>query len=180
MTIDELSPTATLLVVDVQAGTLPNARAIDGDVLVDRIARLATAFRASHRPVVFAVSTGTPPGRTEHGSGGRTWAAGFAELDPRLERRTTEPVLERAAWSAFAGTPLAQILADASSTELVIVGLATTFGVESTARNAADAGLDVIVVSDAVSDPDPEGHTRSVTRVFPALGRVVASEEILG
>ncbi len=85
----------------------------------------------------------------------------------------------RAGWSAFAGTPLIQDLMARQITDVVIVGLATTFGVESTARAAADLGFSVVVVSDAVSDPDPAGHERSLTRVIPALGRVRTTTEVV-
>jgi nicotinamidase-related amidase len=136
MPIIELAPTAALVVVDVQAGTLPNARTVPADLLVDRIRALAEAFRSSGRPVVFVVSTGTPAGRTEYGSGERTWPAGFSDLDARLGRTDVEPLLSRAGWSAFAGTDLTNALHDRGAREIVIVGLATTFGVESTARAA--------------------------------------------
>jgi nicotinamidase-related amidase len=178
MPITNLAPEATLVVVDVQSGTLPNSRAIPADQLVDRIAALAAAFRSTGRPVVFTVSTGTPAGRTTHGPGGRTWPAGFSDLDERLGRTDDEPLLSRLGWSAFAGTELAGDLRARGVREVVIVGLATTFGVESTARAAYDLGFDVIVVTDAISDPDPAGHERSVARVLPVLGRVLTAEEL--
>jgi nicotinamidase-related amidase len=179
MTLDALSPTAALIVVDVQAGTLPNARAVAADDLVPRVAALVDAFHASSRPVVFVASTGTPAGRTEYGDGARIWPDGFAELDARLDRRDGDPLVERAGWSAFAGSDLATLLADRDAHEVVLVGIATTYGVESTARDAYDRDLDVIVVADAVSDPDPAGHERTLTRVVPALGRVATSDELL-
>lgn len=88
-------------------------------------------------------------------------------------------MLRRAGWSAFASTDLEARLRETSTREVIIVGLATTYGVESTARAAADLGFDVIVVADAVSDPDPVGHERTLTRVLPALGRVATTQDIL-
>lgn len=175
----ELPSTTALVVVDVQAGTLPNARAVSAESLVSHVGSLVEAFRGSGRPIAFVVSTGTAPGVTEYGPGGRVWPEGFAELAPGIESRPEDAVQRRAGWSAFAGTSLAEELAAKAITDVVVVGLATTFGVESTARAAADLGFSVVVVSDAVSDPDPSGHERSLTRVFPALGRVRTTSEVL-
>ncbi|GAA1246520.1 nicotinamidase-related amidase [Microbacterium phyllosphaerae] len=175
----EFPSTTALVVVDVQAGTLPNARAVSAENLVSHVGSLVEAFRGSGRPVAFVVSTGTASGVTDHGPGGRVWPEGFAELAPGIDDRGDEPVHPRAGWSAFAGTSLLDDLTAAQITDIVVVGLATTFGVESTARDAADLGFSVVVVSDAVSDPDPSGHERSLTRVFPALGRVRTTAEVL-
>ena len=75
MPLDRLDPTATLLVVDVQALTLPNARSVAADDLLDRVGRLAARFRTTGRTVAYAVSSGTPGGRTDVGSGARSWPA---------------------------------------------------------------------------------------------------------
>lgn len=178
--IERLPPTTALIVVDVQAGTLPNARSVAADDLIPRISQLIDAFRRSDRIVNFVVSSGTTAGATEHGPGGRVWPEGFADLAPGIENRDDEPVYSRAGWSAFAGTPLARDFGMQQITDVVIVGLATTFGVESTARAAADLGFNAVIVVDAVSDPDPEGHERSVTRVFPTLGRTATTHELVG
>lgn len=177
--IERLPPTTALIVVDVQTGTLPNARTVPVDDLLPRVKQLIDAFRRSDRDVSFVVSSGTAAGATEYGPGGRVWPEGFADLAPGIENRDDEPVYPRAGWSAFAGTPLARDISMQQITDVVVVGLATTFGVESTARAAADLGFNVTVVVDAVSDPDPAGHERSVTRVFPALGRVTTTQDLV-
>jgi nicotinamidase-related amidase len=167
---DHLSPNAALLVVDLQPLTLGNARTISADDLVPRIAALVDAFRASGRPVVFALSTGTPAGATQFGAGGRVWPAELATTLPALAPRADELVVSRPGWSAFSGTELDAHLTSLGVEQLVIAGIATTFGVESSARDAYDRGYHVVIAQDAVSDPDPEGHARSIERVFPMLG----------
>jgi nicotinamidase-related amidase len=62
----------------------------------------------------------------------------------------------------------------------VLAGLATSFGVESTARQAYDLGYSVVVAADAISDPNPDAHTASLTRVFPALGQSGPTDTIIG
>jgi hypothetical protein len=56
-------------------------------------------------------------------------------------------------------------------TQVVIAGVATSFGVESTARQAYDDGYNVTLAIDAMTDVRAESHEHSVTRVFPVLER---------
>ncbi|GGK93513.1 cysteine hydrolase family protein [Nocardia jinanensis] len=179
MPITELAATTALVVVDVQSGTLPNARSVPGDQLLDRVSALLTGFRKAGHTVVHLVTTGTPDGRTQHAETGQSWSEDQIRIPPEAAPSGNESVLRRRAWSGFSGTDLEQRLRAAGITTVVVAGLATTFGVESTARSAYDLGFDVVVAADAVSDPDPTGHERSLTRVFPVLGQVVTADEIL-
>jgi nicotinamidase-related amidase len=65
-------------------------------------------------------------------------------------------------------------------TQVIIVGLATSFGVESTARQAYDLGYNVVLVTDAMSDMRAEAHDNSVSRIFPILGETGTTGDILG
>ncbi|MGW0180409.1 isochorismatase family cysteine hydrolase [Nocardia sp. NPDC003345] len=179
MPLTELPAASALVVVDMQSGTLPNARAVPADLLLDRVALLLTGFRQAGHTVVHLVATGTPDGRTAYADSGRSWDEDRTEIPPEVAPTGNEPLLRRRAWSGFAGTDLEQRLRAGGVTTVVVAGLATTFGVESTARSAYDLGFDVIVAADAVSDPDPAGHERSITRVFPVLGRVAAAADIV-
>lgn len=179
MTVERISDASALVVVDLQAGTLANPFMRPAAEIVAAAVELIAAFRAAGRPIVFAVSTGSPRGQTEYGAG-RTWPDGFDTLAPELDRRAGEPLLSRAAWSAFADTGLDAILRDAGVTEVVIAGVATTFGIESTARDAYDLGLDVVLVADAMSDMSEEAHAQAVQGRFPALARLATTVEIVG
>jgi nicotinamidase-related amidase len=59
------------------------------------------------------------------------------------------------------------------------VVLATSFGVESTARDAYDLGFSVALVLDAMTDPSLDAHLNSATRIFPALGQTGSTAEII-
>jgi nicotinamidase-related amidase len=63
--------------------------------------------------------------------------------------------------------------------QVVVVGLATSFGVESTARAAYDLGYDVILPVDAMTDIAVEAHENSIRRTFPALGRTTTTDELI-
>ena len=64
-------------------------------------------------------------------------------------------------------------------TQIVLTGVATSIGVESTARSAYDHGYNVALVADAMTDRDAEAHRYSVEKIFPRLGQMVGSEELL-
>jgi nicotinamidase-related amidase len=98
---------------------------------------------------------------------------------PEIVPADGDTVVSRRAWSVFAGTGLAGTLAAAGVTQVVIVGLATSFGVESSARDAYDAGFNVAVAVDAISDMRAEAHENSVTRIFPILGETATAAEIV-
>ena len=58
-------------------------------------------------------------------------------------------------------------------------GIATGSGVEATARQAYDQGYNVVLVTDAMTDLDPEMHNHAVEKVFPRIGERVTTAEIL-
>ncbi|MET0860021.1 MAG: isochorismatase family protein, partial [Microbacterium sp.] len=64
-------------------------------------------------------------------------------------------------------------------TQVVLAGVATSFGVESTARGAYDLGYNVVVATDAITDLRMESHDASVTRVFPVLALTGSTAEII-
>lgn len=82
-------------------------------------------------------------------------------------------------WGAFTGTGLNEHLRSLGVTEVVIAGIATSAGVESTARQAHELGYNVALAVDAMTDRSAEAHTNSVTRIFPRLGETGVTQEII-
>ncbi|MEP6479388.1 MAG: isochorismatase family cysteine hydrolase [Rhodoglobus sp.] len=167
-----------LLVIDLQALPLGNSKTMPADQLLRSVAALIGAFRDAGLPVVYAVSTGTPVGRTSSAESGRNWSTEQAYIAPEVKPLETEIVVRRAAWSAFAGTGLAELLRDLNVTTTVVVGLATPFGIESTAHDAYDAGFTVVVPTDAIAAPELTAHEWTINRVIPLLGTTALSEDI--
>jgi len=64
-------------------------------------------------------------------------------------------------------------------TQVVIAGIATSIGVESTARYAYELGFNVTLAIDAMTDMNLDAHTNSVTRIFPRLGETGTTQEII-
>ena len=179
MTITALDSTTALIVIDLQAGTLGGPTAHPAEEIVARAADLLAAFRERGLLVVLANVNGTPAGRTEYGAGAREFPAAFTALAPGLHQQSSDVAVTRATWSAFAGTDLDAILTKRGITQVVLAGIATSFGVESTARDAYDRGYNVTLAIDAITDRSAEAHAASVAGVFPALGQSGTAAEVI-
>ncbi|WP_373863829.1 isochorismatase family protein [Nocardia pseudobrasiliensis] len=130
--------------------------------------------------VSFAADgTDAPPGRTEVGTGTATRPQGWDELVAELEIAPTDIVVTKRQWGAFHGTDLDVRLRRRGVTAIVLGGIATSIGVESTARAAHEHGYHVTLATDAMADRDADSHRHSITKIFPLLGETATTEEIL-
>jgi nicotinamidase-related amidase len=82
-------------------------------------------------------------------------------------------------WGAFYNTSLDAYLQERGVTQVVLAGIATSAGVESTARAAHEHGYHVVLAVDAMTDRDAAAHANSVERIFPKLGETATAAEIL-
>lgn len=81
-------------------------------------------------------------------------------------------------WGAFHQTALDLELRRRGIKTVVLAGVATNFGVESTARAGYEHGYAMVLVEDAMTSFSPEMHAFSVERIFPRIGRVTTASEI--
>ena len=173
-----LDPTTALIVVDLQSGTVRNPMIHDLVNVTANAAALLESFRSRDLPVVIATVDGTPAGRNSYGGGATAWPAEMTVLVPEIQPAAGDIQVARRAWSALTPDVDAQLKA-LGVTQVVLVGLATSFGIESTARAAYDLGYSVVVVTDAISDMRAEAHENSVTRIFPILGETATAAEVV-
>jgi nicotinamidase-related amidase len=180
MTVSTLDPKTALIVVDLQKGILsfPTVRPIDG--VVANSAALADAFRSRQLPVVLVTAVGVAPGRVEQARRAPlVFPEGFADILPELKQQPSDLTVTKRTWGAFTGTGLEQQLKTLGVTQVVVTGVATSAGVESTARQAHEAGFHVTLATDAMSDMNEDAHINSVTRIFPRIGETGTTAEIL-
>lgn len=90
-----------------------------------------------------------------------------------------EPVVDKGCVDPFVGTPLLQVLAAEGIGEIVLGGVATNLVVESAARHASDAGLQVTVVEDMCASFRPDFHEFSVQNMLPLFSTVTSSAAVL-
>jgi nicotinamidase-related amidase len=179
----ELDSTPALVIIDLQSGILnyPTAHPIDD--IVDNSAKLAEAFRAKGLPVVLVNVVGTAPGRSDRGKatgrqGGQELPAAATVLVSQLRQQPTDITVSKRSLGAFLTTDLDARLKEAGATQIVLTGVSTTSGVESTARSAYDLGYHVAFVIDAMTD-NLEAHEASIAHQFPKLGELGTTDEVL-
>lgn len=179
MPASTLDPGTALIVIDLQKGivTMPVAHPVAQVIANART--LADAFRRRGLPVVLVNVDGGAPGRTEQARPAMQLPADWAELVPELDRQPADHVVTKRTWGAFMNTGLAEHLKGQGVTQVVVAGISTSAGVESTARQAHEHGFNVTLAVDAMTDRNREAHDNSVTRIFPRLGETATTAEIV-
>lgn len=186
MAITAIDPKTALVVIDLQNGiaAMPSAPVPTSEVIKNSVA-LAEAFRARGLPVVLVNVTfaedfaDAVPGRTDQSRGGRQFPEGWDRIIADLDGHAGDIRVTKRNWSAFYGTDLDLHLRRRGVTQIVLTGIATSIGVESTARFAHEHGYHVTVASDAVTDSNADAHQNSVDRIFPRLAETGTTADIL-
>ena len=180
-----LDQATALVLIDLQHGitALPTAHPADDIVL--RSAALANAFRDHHLPVV-ATRVGFS---ADGGDVVRTRAAANTPkvtfgpegtiMRPELRLNENAILITKRGWNAFYGTELDLQLRRRGIETIVLGGISTNIGVESTARAAHEHGYSLVLVEDAMSCGAPEHHHASLNYIFPRLGLVRQSGDVL-
>lgn len=182
-----LDPKQTALVlIDLQGGILGRQTAPHSarDVLA-RSVRLAERFRATGCLVVLVRVSFSPDGGdrltppTDEPPPPATTQPGWDEISPDLGRDAKDIVITKRQWGAFYGTQLDLQLRRRGIRTIVIGGIATNFGVESTARDAFERGYALVFVEDAMAGLSAEAHSFAIKTIFPRIGRIRSTEQVL-
>ncbi|SDG87449.1 isochorismatase family protein [Dyella sp. 333MFSha] len=179
MALTKLDPQTALIVVDLQKGIVGAALAHSIEDVIDRSRALLAAFRQRALPVVLVNVAGAAPGRTERPPRMTTRPPGWTDFIPELDQQPDDIVVTKRTWGAFASTHLESVLRARGVTHVVVAGVATGTGVESTARQAYEQGFNVTLAIDAMTDARSEAHEYSIKHVFPRLGETGATQEII-
>ena len=183
----DLDPkTTALVVIDLQRGIVARQTGPHSSAdVVARAARLADAFRDAGAVVVLVnvgfasdrrdllqppVDAPNPPHQPPP-----EWSQIVDELHPReSDLRVTKHQ-----WGAFYGTELDLQLRRRGVRTIVLCGIATNFGVESTARDAWERNYAIVFAEAAMAGMSAEAHQFAVGTIFPRIGRVRSTEAIL-
>jgi len=175
-----------LVLIDLQKGiaarqTEPHSTA---DV-IERSAKLAARFRQAKAPVVLVNVNFSPDFgdalkqevdlKFSMGQLPPDWAEIVSELNPQpSDFRVT-----KRQWGAFYGTELDLQLRRRGIRQIVLGGISTNIGIESTARAAYEHGYQLVLVEDAMAALSAEEHAFAIKKIFPRLGLVRSTEEVL-
>lgn len=188
MTEMAFDPTrAAIVVIDLQKGIVSRTGApYAASQVVGNVQRLLrTARSAGVLPVLVRVGGAAdgsdrlaPPADQAMYAG--AFPPDWSELIPELERTPHDVIILKRQWGAFYGTDLDLQLRRRRLDTIILCGIATEFGVESTARGAYERGYGQVFVSDAMTGLTVASHEDALTRIFPRLGLVRTTDEVLG
>jgi nicotinamidase-related amidase len=183
-----LDPSATaLVVIDLQKGiaampTEPHS----ASSVVANAAKLADACRGKGLPVFLVRVTPSADGKDflkpiadVSLQRKEPWPSDWAELVPELGPKPGDFVITKRQWGAFYGTELDLQLRRRGIQTLVLCGISTNIGVESTARFAYEYGYQQVFAEDATAARSREEHEHTMKTTFPRIGRVRSTEAIL-
>jgi nicotinamidase-related amidase len=179
MPLTRLDDHSALIVIDLQKGIVGMPTVHPIKEIVDRCAQLARAFRKSGLPVILVNVSGGAPGRTDAESRKYSLSDDWTEIVAELDRQPGDHTVTKQRWGAFLGTDLDGYLRGRGVTQIVLAGVATSIGVESTARSAYDLGYNVALVLDAMTDRDADAHRYSAEKIFPRLGETGQTDDVL-
>lgn len=172
-----------LILIDLQDGIVAGDKGPhSADAVVAAGKTLAARFREAGAPVVLVhvgVTPETMPSLNVDQP--RLPAEGtppaFSALVDGL-RQEGDLVVLKHHWGAFTGTDLDLLLRRRGVKTVVIAGIATNFGVESTARVAWELSYDVVIVEDASTSRSAELHDFAIREILPQIARVVTMEAV--
>jgi nicotinamidase-related amidase len=178
--------TTALVLIDLQKGVLARTTAPHSvDQVLQSARDLITRFRSAGAPVVL-VNVGfskdgkdvlrqpvdqpmaIPPGG---------FPEGFMDLIDGLAQ-PSDILITKRQWGAFHGTELDLQLRRRGIQTIVLGGVATNIGVESTARQAWEHGYAIVLAEDATSALSAEMHAFSITNIMPRISRVSKTADI--
>ena len=158
--------------------------------VVENVKRLADAARQAGMPVIhvlYIVDEGAPGlkqnaplfvGVKEANALVRgSWGA--APVDG-LEPQPGDHVVEKMRMNGFYNTRLDILLRGLGAETIVITGAWTNMSIEHTARHGADAGYEVLVVSDGTSTTGDEWQHAALDYAMTNVGRVASTDEVVG
>ena len=185
--VTKLDDKTALVLIDLQNGIANMPLFKPASEVIDKAADLLIAFRAKKLPVIFInvnpligklkvvrAEQNTLPTTEESAKQARTAmdASGFFNIVPQLQVQEDELLITKTTWNAFFQTSLHRELQVRGITGIVLAGIATSIGVEGTARSAHEFGYNIAFAQDAMSDLHQAAHDNSLTYIFPRIGEI--------
>src|SRR5580658_6601256 len=181
----QLNPKKTALVlIDLQNAIVGiNPVPHTASQVIENSKKLADAFRVHGAPVVYVRVDLNDfmklPVDQPYNRGDEPVPAGASEITPSAGFQHDDILVTKRHWGAFAGTDLEQQLKSRGIDTVVLTGISTNGGVESTARQGTGLGFAFVLVEDACSSQTAEHHRFAIENVFPRLTRVRSTDEVL-
>lgn len=175
-----------LVVIDLQKGivSIPT-EPYTSKVVIENVAKILTEARKNNMQIFLVHVTPSldlkdalhPVSETSFQMLG--YNPSWSEFVPELNIQPSDFIITKHQWGAFYGTELDLQLRRRGIDTIILCGIATNLGVESTARFAYEFGLNQIFVQDAMSARSKEEHEYPLKYIFPRLGLIRSTDEVL-
>lgn len=174
-----------LVVIDLQKGIVntPGAPYTSAQV-IEKAASLVNAF-TEKGAFVALVRVSTLDGKdmvkpeTDLKANAKSFPAGWDDLVPEIANTKNAHVITKRQWGAFYGTDLDLQLRRRGIDTIVLCGISTSIGVDTTAREAYQHGYNQFFVGDAMTASFKEEQDFVCKYIFPRMGKIRSTEEIL-
>jgi nicotinamidase-related amidase len=183
LTIDKAK--TALVVIDLQKGIIAQQTKpyLAQDVIANA-SKLVDSFRKNDMPVflvhvMITKETMLKVLSDESFLSSLSPSPDWSEFVPEMSPTSKDIVITKRQWGAFYGTDLELQLRRRGMNTIVLCGISTDFGVESTARFAYEYGFQQIFAEDAMASRSEEQHNAAVNFIFKRIGRVRKTDEIL-
>jgi len=175
-----------LIVIDLQKGiaAIPT-EPYTSKVVIENTAKILNEARRKNMPVFLVHVTPSPDlkdalhpvSETSYQVSG--YNPSWSEFVPELNTQPSDFLITKHQWGAFYGTELDLQLRRRGIETIILCGISTNFGVESTARFAYEYGFNQLFVSDAMAARSKEEHEYPLKYIFPRLGLIRTTDEVL-
>ncbi|WP_025716253.1 hydrolase [Paenibacillus sp. 1-18] len=175
-----------LVVIDLQTGIANSGRLLapyTGEQVVQKASKLIEAF-AQKGAFVVLVRVSSVDGKdmlkpnTDMEMNQMQWPEGWDRLVPEIADTPNAHIITKRQWGAFFGTDLDLQLRRRGIDTIVLCGISTSIGVDTTAREAYQHGYHQIFVEDAMTASTNEEHDYVCKYIFPRIGRIRSTEEV--
>lgn len=182
--LTELDKNTALVIIDLMEGLAAFPTAHPMNEVIAQSAKLVDAFHQANLPVVFVNVNPTKmfqsKTRKEQASRGpASLPDNFLDIVPQLDKREGDLLVTKFTWGAFYETGLHDQLQKLGVTGIVLCGVATSIGVEGTARQAAEHDYNLTFATDAMSDMHLSAHEHSISHIFPRIGELDTTDNIV-
>lgn len=183
MPVTALDKNTALVLIDLQKMIVSRQLAPhSAETVLTNSAALVKAFRNAGFPIVAVnVIPAEKPStwRADSKMPPMQFQPEWAEIVPQIELTSDDIRITKHTWNAFYNTALDDELKKRGITGIVLAGIASSIGVEGTARAAFERGYNITFAKDAMSDLNEKAHENSTTIIFPRIGEVDTTEAIL-
>ena len=178
---------SALVLIDLQNGITAmgvSTSPYTSEEVIQNASKLVNAFSEKGAFIVL-VRVSTMDGKdmvkpkTDLKATGMKYSEGWDNLVPEISTTKNAHIVTKRQWGAFYGTDLDLQLRRRGIDTIVLGGVSTNIGVDTTAREAYQHGYNQIFVEDAMTALTKEEHDYVCKYIFPRIGKIRTTKEIV-